>query len=130
MRKAHAIHNEDACNFLLNSGKFNDWVVTTAFYSSLHYIHHEIFPLEHKNTTFTNFNGYYDVMYGTSINNRPSKHNVTIELVKNKLPNCSRFYRWLHDECSNARYKNYKVSENIANQSKRYLDNIKLQLTK
>ena len=31
MRKAHAEHNEKACDFLYNNGNFHDWVVTTAF---------------------------------------------------------------------------------------------------
>jgi hypothetical protein len=129
MKKEHAEHNEDACNYLLKSGKFNDWVVTTAFYSALHYVQYELFPMEHHHTFYDNFNSYYDSLCDY-LNNRPSKHQIIIELVHTKLPNCIRFYRWLHNECFNARYKNYKVTCDNANMAMKYLCNIKRQLNK
>jgi hypothetical protein len=40
MKKQHAIHNEEACHFLLTSKKFNDWVVNlpkcSSYYRWLH----------------------------------------------------------------------------------------------
>ena len=60
MKKEHAEHNESACDYLLQSGKYNDWVVTTAFYSAMQYLHNELFPLEYNNAEYSNFNSYYD----------------------------------------------------------------------
>ena len=129
MKKEHAEHNEEACDYLLQSEKFNDWVVTTAFYSALHYVHYEIFPMTFKGTLYENFNSYYDSCCHY-IDSRPSKHQITIELVSIRLPNCNRFLRWLYDECMNARYKNYKVTPQNAIMAKKHLTNIKAHLNK
>ena len=59
MKKQHAIHNEEVCDFLLTSKKFNDWVVTTAFYSSLHFVQFELFPLTDDGQKYTDFNIYF-----------------------------------------------------------------------
>lgn len=47
--KAHALHNEDVYRFLKEEKEFIDWRVTTAFYASLHFVEHKLFPLT---TTF------------------------------------------------------------------------------
>ena len=44
----HAIHNKEACEYLSKEPKFSDWVITTAFYSALHFIDYKIFPLDLK----------------------------------------------------------------------------------
>lgn len=38
MSKEHEQHNEELCDFLIADGKFTDWIVTTSFYSALHYV--------------------------------------------------------------------------------------------
>jgi len=129
MKKEHAKHNEDACHYLNQSGKYNDWVITTAFYSAMHYVQYELFPMEVGSEAFDNFNSYYRSVCNY-IDVRPSKHQITIELVHTKLPNCNRFYRWLHDECFSARYSNYKVTCQKSNMAMKYLNNIKAHLYK
>ena len=129
MKKEHAKHNENACHYLNQSGKYNDWVITTAFYSALHYVQYELFPMEVGNNLFDSFNSYHRSLFDY-IDDRPSKHYVTIELVHTKLPNCSKFYRWLHNECITARYSNYKVPCEKSNMAIKYLNNIKVHLTK
>jgi hypothetical protein len=129
MKKLHAIHNEDACNFLLSSQKFNDWVVTTAFYSALHFVQHEIFPLDHSGVTYTEFNKYFlDVLKKKKWTS--NKHKATIQLVTEKIPAAAPYYRWLYDTCMNARYSNYKVSAAKAQMAKAYLGNLKQHLAK
>ena len=59
IEKDHAVHNERACDFLLSSGEFNDWVVTTTFYAALHYVRYELFPLERNNVIYNNFEKYF-----------------------------------------------------------------------
>jgi len=129
MKKQHAIHNEEACDFLLVSNKFNDWVVTTAFYSALHYVQHELFPLVDKGNTYNDFNTFYGkVMKKT--NKKLSKHSATIQLVKSHLTTCSAYYRWLHDACMNARYNNYNVSAVKAKTARHFLTELKKHLKK
>jgi hypothetical protein len=92
MRKQHAIHNEEVCDFLLSSNKFNDWVVTTAFYSALHFVQHEIFPITEGGQVYTDLNEYYGKVLKKK-NQNFTKHFATIQLVNSKLPKCSPFYR-------------------------------------
>ena len=127
--KDHAIHNEEACDFLLSSGKFNDWVVTTAFYSAMQFVCNELFPLEQNNVIFDSFERYYHLNFKNTVN-RQSKHLVIISLVNSNLPLCVKFYRSLYDQCMKARYTNYKVSLNIAIKVRKDLDNLKRQLEK
>lgn len=129
MRKQHAIHNEEACDFLLKSNKFNDWVITTAFYSALHFVQHEIFPVDENGETYLDLNIYYAKVLKKK-NKRITKHFATIQLVTSKLPKCSPYYRWLHDACMSARYTNYNVSVEKAKQAREYLKLLKKQLLK
>ena len=129
MKKLHAIHNEDTCDFLLPTKKFNDWVVTTAFYSALHYVQNEIFPLEDSGTTYAEFDIYFREVLKKK-NRRLTKHSATIQLVNNRISAASPYYRWLHDTCMNARYTNYVVSDGKAQTAKAFLTNLKQHLTK
>ncbi len=129
MKKLHAIHNEEACKFLLTSKKFNDWVVTTAFYSALHFVQHELFPLSFNGHEYNDFNVYFDKVLKNK-NKKTSKHAATIELVKSNLPLCSSYYRWLHDACMSSRYNNYKVSDTKANSANNNLIELKKHLIK
>ena len=129
MRKEHAIHNEAACDFLLTSSQFNDWVVTTAFYSALHFVQHEIFPITEGNKTYRDLNEYYGKVLKIS-NKSLSKHTATILLVSKKLPKCAAHYRWLHDACMTARYNNYSVSEDKAKLARKYLGDLRIHLSK
>lgn len=125
--KTQAKHNEDLCELLLKNGKFSDWVITSAFYSALHYVEHEIFPLIDGTKSYSNFEEYYSLKH-TSGN--PNKHNVRKQLVAKHIPNCSADYNWLHDNCFNARYNDYNVSPTFAKVAKEKLDSLKSKCKK
>lgn len=125
MRKEHAEHNEMACDFLLTSQKYNDWVVTTAFYSALHFVQNEIFPFTERGVTYSNIN-----QYKARSRSRLSKHELTIELVKTHIPAALINYRWLYDACMSARYHQYVTSPSKADTAKNRLRTIKAVLTK
>lgn len=129
-KKAHAKHNEDACEFLLNDGKYCDWVVTTAFYSALHYVQNEIFPKEINGKFYSNFNKYYNEFYAGSIN-KPDKHNSTVSLVKTQIgEQAHQNYEWLFGLCMTARYRNYQTHPFIAEEALKRLQRIKTYLKK
>jgi hypothetical protein len=107
MSKSHAVHNQQVCDYLFESQLFNDWVITTAFYSALHHVQSKIFPLTENNITFENMDYYFS--YSKKTNKQISKHQLTLKLVRAKLPESYSYYNWLFDACMNARYKNYKV---------------------
>jgi len=57
--REHGKHNKDVCDKLNLQDELecNDWVVTTAFYSSIHYLDHILFPFTNTNgATFQNIN--------------------------------------------------------------------------
>ncbi len=126
MSKQQAEHNENACNLLLHDGNFNDWVVTTAFYSALHYVEFQLFPLKIGKVTYNSFNEYFDQAC-QSLN--ISKHRVKCSLVDSNLP-CGSEYRWLMDECMNARYVDYNVDKETAKMANNCLKRIKKHVTK
>ena len=110
MRLQHAEHNEKLCLIIQAlPDNYNDWVVTTAFYSCIHFVEHKLFPLDINGVIYKNFNSYYHAFF-VNTNNSLSKHEAKIELVETYLVKVSSNYRWLFDACMNARYRNYIVS--------------------
>ncbi|HCA42575.1 MAG TPA: hypothetical protein DEP28_04900, partial [Bacteroidetes bacterium] len=69
----HAEHNEKACQLLFKTNEFNDWVVTTAFYSSLHSVSFKLFPLTNDENKYESLSTYYKALHLPS----SALHNVT-----------------------------------------------------
>ena len=123
MRKKHGQHNLDLTQIILDTGDYNDWVVTTAFYSAVHFVEHALFPLIENGIEYPNYNDYWD------INFRPknkSKHTGKVILVRRHLHAISVEYRNLLDDCNGARYNDYQVNDYIANDAKRAAEKIKV----
>lgn len=115
----HASHNEKVCNYLSEENEFSDWVITTAFYSSIHFLRHKIFPLEFKvngkKQKAENFETYCKLTEKTS-----RKHNTMRKLVEDHCPgDISAAYNQLMDSCWAARYSQYKFSLKVAQTSKK-----------
>lgn len=129
-KKKHAEHNEATCEFLATKGDFPDWVITTAFYSALHYVQNEIFPLKVGNQTFDNIIKYHTDLIKQK-NKKYSKHSLTISLVFSELnKETGELYRWMHDACMSSRYTEFNVDPRIAELSVVRLNKIKAYLTK
>lgn len=125
MRRKHAEHNEALCRHLVRHGQFNDWVVTTAFYSAMHYVYHQLFPLKIGKDNYTDFNDFYHREGLTRYGRAASKHNVTVKLVFEFLKAAGPAYRGLHDMCFHARYKNYQISDAEAKAALQRLEIVK-----
>lgn len=113
MSKQHAQHNENVCNDLHSCGKgYNDWVVTTAFYSALHYVRHKIFPLDitvgTKKVKVASLDQYYVIKKNQGF--KGSKHSLLKTLAHQHIGKAGSNYNKLLDWSQNARYTNYKVS--------------------
>jgi len=128
-KRLHGLHNNELCDLLISMGNddFNDWIVTTAFYSALHFVHHYIFPLNLQDKTYRSFDVYYLV---EQQERDLSKHTVTRNLVGTYISELSVKYNWLFKECYNARYRNYIVHKSIAKSAKQYLDEIRKKTDK
>lgn len=127
-KKEHAQHNEKVCKILHSSGECNDWVVTTAFYASLHYVQHEMFPLHDGVRNHDSFDSYYNCLKYSG--KKPSRHEVTIDLVFDNLPDCGESYQFLFENCWTARYRRYKIPDNVSLKAMEELNYIKGALTK
>lgn len=106
----HAAHNEELCDHLLTVGKFNDWVVTSAFYSALHFAHGSLFPIIRDGVSYASFNEYFLKYIEKKKKLKISKHHATKIIVSEERRSASPHYRWLFDACMNSRYNSYSVS--------------------
>lgn len=125
-RLRHALHNESVCNYIELNQEFADWVITTSFYSCLHFVSYKIFPFEvksiqGKSTTIENIDQF------SNYNNTKSKskHQLLADLVSKKCPKISEDYDWLLDMSMNARYSYYQQDKEIAQKAKRLMTLIK-----
>lgn len=126
MKLLHAKHNEKACKHLKDNGQFNDWVITMAFYSAIHFIEHELFPNQYEDPrngeirNFQNFESYYSRTDKTA-----NKHKIRQNLVEDYIPEIADDYQTLKENCWNARYVNYKFEEKVSNLCYACLQNVK-----
>lgn len=128
--KEHAEHNEKVCSYLDSSNNFPDWVITTSFYSSLHYLRHRIFPfkviLDKKNPsvkidTFDEFHSFE-----SSQGRKLGRHERFRCLVEKKCPvEIAACYSKLLDLSFSARYSEYNYDTSFAIDAKAKLKEIK-----
>lgn len=121
VKREHGKHNKKVCDHLnLQSSSLscNDWIVTTAFYSSIHYLDHILFPCKYEGKEFKDINEAH-----TYINSR-SKHQTRAKLVTELLPEHKGRYSFLIEESQNARYVDYNVNSFVSDKAVRELSTI------
>lgn len=121
-RLEHARHNKSASELLADSG-YDDWVVTTCFYSAVHFVRYALFPRFEKlrdgtDAEFETFDAYRAHFRSGQ------PHDVLVTLVFKNLPDIYKDYLWLKQACWNARYKGYRVQTQTANEARRRLGRI------
>jgi len=107
-----AQHNEQTSKFLFSGAKkqYNDWVVTTAFYSAMHYLYYYFLPKKEKEKWIKTFDGLYsEYKFSNETRHEFTKRWVTINSEKS----ISAYYKSLYDDCKSARYNGY-ICDNIA----------------
>lgn len=117
----HAKHNESTCNYLAKANKHDDWVITTAFYSAMHYLRHKLFPLTiqqgRKKTTLASFEDYC-----THQNLHGKKHKVMRTLVEENCDSSiAATYNQMLDISWTARYSKYRFSKKISSLAQKRL---------
>lgn len=129
----HAEHNEAVFRHLLSDHSFADWIVTTAFYSALHYVDAKIFPIKYSEKGI-NFTVEDMESYAVSALNKygTDKHVCRLKLVESKLKEIAVEFNWLYSTCKTARYSNYQFSDSKATceKAEKYLKTIKEFVTK
>lgn len=122
----HAEHNLEVCKHLYDNTEFNDWVITTAFYSALHFVRHTILPYKYINNGKTKIFSDFETMY--SAIGRPqnkSKHIFLLDLVENELQEIHVEYNTLLDLANSSQYINYNFEDSQAKLAVNYLKRIK-----
>jgi len=116
MSRNHAKHNKNACEFIKDSGQFNDWVITTAFYSALHFMQSYLFPGAFENPINGNIKKYqtFDQYYRDT--DGSTKHGILLQLVEEHVDDNDVIdaFTSLKELCWTARYTNYCHSNDIA----------------
>ena len=125
----HALHNEEVCYYLNQKKTFNDWVVTTAFYSARYFIEDKLFPLKYSNKNYMNFDTFYSDIYEYK-NNSINRHSALKILVERHYPEIAATYRNLFDSCHNARYSDYRIPQHMKKHALNKLEVIKQFCTK
>lgn len=99
-----------------------DWVVTTCYYAAMNYVYSTIFPKitpvpikerpDQEPKLFNKFEQYYDHRLNVIAGQRLlSKHNATVDLVREIYPENAAAFKELKNDCHKARYSRYKLSD-------------------
>lgn len=114
-RLNHARHNKEVCDHLDANTEYKDWVITTAFYSAMHYVLSNIFPLDDKdingkNATF----GTFDAFCSHFRIKNGEKHKTIAHLVSVHCNKISTDYDHLKSICWTARYSVYQSNRRVS----------------
>lgn len=128
--KEHAEHIESASVYLDSSNQYPDWVITTCFYSSLHYLRHKVFPFSivlgkkipnYKVECFEDFHTFQ-----TRNGKKLGRHERFRCLVEEKCPiNVASGYGRLLELSYGARYSDYNYDEIFVREAQKCLAEIK-----
>lgn len=124
-KKKQAEHNEKACRYLHSSKVYHDWVITTAFYSSIHYIDACLFPNSYEMSNGNQKNCHSIDDYFLKNSQVETKHNIRMHLVEEYCTEIQSSFKWLKEHSSQLRYSNYIATLDEANKAIEYLDEIK-----
>lgn len=117
-KKTHGQRNQALSEELLKGKVYYDWVITTAFYSAIHYVEDKILPCELESKQCKNIN---DVKNAFGMDGR---HSSRERLVWRFLPKVAAQYKWLDDQSRYSRYTTYKITPAQANKANQYLTEI------
>jgi hypothetical protein len=119
-KKEFGDRNQDLSDKLLSEKLYYDWVITTAFYSSIHFVEDHILP--YKISTVI-CNCIADVKKAYKMNGR---HAARERLVFDTLGAVvGAKYKWLDDRSRYSRYETFKHQPAEALKAQEYLNFIK-----
>lgn len=122
----HAEHNKKVC-FALSDMKANydDWVITTAFYSAIHFLRHKIFPLQFVNNEGNSITVDNFEQYCIRKGEYSKKHSLMRKIIEDNCPaDIAAAYNQMLDASWTARYNQYKFSNKISRLSQKRLNAI------
>ena len=112
----HGERNKNLCQDLLKNKVYYDWVITTAFYSSIHLLEDKFLPADINGSKCTN------ISHVRKSYNLKGRHMAREKLIENLAePKISIKYKWLDDRSRYSRYTTYKVQAAEAHKAEQYL---------
>ena len=118
-KKKHGERNQKLSDELHQGKVYFDWVITTAFYSAIHYVEDAILPSNVNKSHCRNIN---DVKKAYKMRGR---HAARERLVFDKLPMAiGAKYKWLDDKSRYSRYTTFKITSTEADKAQQYLKEI------
>lgn len=112
----HAEHNNKLHDQLLANGNFDDWVITTGFYSGIKYLQSALFPSEYlcpSDRTMKRFENFADYIRANRTLNQANAHRILENVVETYIEDdeVKNSYKDLKSVCHFARYINYNVGK-------------------
>jgi hypothetical protein len=123
----HGEHNEEVCNLLNTEKKYRDWIITTAFYASLHFVSGKIFPFVHT-INGSNSIEIKSIEEWQRFKNYTSnkRHDLLAELVSRFCTEISEKYDWLLSTAKTSRYHQFQYKDvQISDLAVSYMNAIK-----
>ena len=116
----HGERNKELCEHLLVGKVYYDWVVTTAFYSSIHLLENKLLPVNIAGSVCNNIS---EVKKAYNLRGRHTARETLVQRESNDITIAIK-YKWLDDRSRFSRYTTYKVTAAEASKASQYLNEI------
>lgn len=123
--RTHAEHNEAVCTYLQQREEFADWIITTAFYSALHWVEYLIFPYAGTDKVFQSLDEYVVHQRRTNPAYSLSHHETRVRLFEANNRIAGAQFRWLKDLSRKSRYDTHLYAPTIVPLVRQNLTNIR-----
>jgi hypothetical protein len=123
----HAEHNKEVCLLLTREAKY-DWAVVTAFYSSIHFLYHYLFPMDvTQGSRVVRVDSFLHYCKLQKLTNDIGKHELLGKAVKSSglSSQVRNSYERLKESSFHARYNNMLHERRHADQAAASLDIVK-----
>jgi len=121
----HAERNKSLAEDLKKGKKYHDWVVTTSFYSSIHFLENLLLPTTIGACKCTN------IQQVKNAYNLKGRHIARLKLIQMNAPlEIAVGYKWLDDRSRYSRYTTYKVTPAESDKAIQYLTKIEKHCSK
>lgn len=112
----HAEHNLKLHTQLIADGNFDDWAITTGFYSGIKFLQSALFPSDYicpSDRTWKRFETFADYIKANRTLNQANAHRILENVVETYVEddNVKNSYKDLKGVCHFARYINYNVGK-------------------
>lgn len=126
----HAEHNYKLHNELIANGNFDDWAITTGFYSGIKFLQSALFPSDYlcpSDRVMKRFDTFADYIKANRTLNQANAHRILENIVETYVEeeDVRNSYKDLKGVCFFARYINYNVGKQRLNTATEALTIIK-----